>query len=479
MKLFLVFWMIVLLKECNVSDAQGLQQLSYANADIGQKLIRSSVTTEAPPPTTKKTSFFGGVRNFFSKKSPETSSEPNTVGAVTPLSSSSSSSSTTTTTTTTTTSTPQNARQNGLPSMSQTKTNVVVPPSTGSTTAATSKPKLPQEDFPPLGPPRRQNSASSTTPSTTTLQSAWATAPTRPSGNGQSVNFVPNQPKPAASPPLPPTIDIPKIEIASNSELEILTEELFNKESSSLFDKMTINYQGRTQSSASTDEAALPLITVSETDLDSVSSVKLMRKLYNNYELDTMTNEFVTPLEKREENDLVDAIMGTPVMRHAMAFLQQKGKVTPDPKTHRDLVKRIWFTLYSRGRGRIGSSAFEHVFLSETKNGTITGLHNWVYFHDEEVAGRIDYKGWLKKVELGRKGAVVKYRFSHNNINKPVNAMFVGTSPELEVALYTLCFEVRPDKECPISLGGNKLLIRTHTFRYRGKNLIGSAFPEI
>lgn len=78
------------------------------------------------------------------------------------------------------------------------------------------------------------------------------------------------------------------------------------------------------------------------------------------------------------------------------------GKVTADPKTHRDLVKRIWFSLYSRGRGRIGSSAFEHVFLSETKNGTITGLHNWIYFHDEEVAGRADYKGWLKKVELGR-----------------------------------------------------------------------------
>lgn len=67
------------------------------------------------------------------------------------------------------------------------------------------------------------------------------------------------------------------------------------------------------------------LITVSETDLESVNSVKLMRKLYNNYEMDTMTNEFVTPLEKREENDLVDAIMATSVMRHAMAFLQLKG----------------------------------------------------------------------------------------------------------------------------------------------------------
>lgn len=62
---------------------------------------------------------------------------------------------------------------------------------------------------------------------------------------------------------------------------------------------------------------------------------------------------------------------------------------------------------------------------------------------------------------------------------KPVNAMFVGTSPELEMALYTLCFSVRADKECNVSLNGHKFIIRTHTFRYRGKNLIGSAFPEI
>lgn len=68
------------------------------------------------------------------------------------------------------------------------------------------------------------------------------------------------------------------------------------------------------------------LITVSDADLEAVTSVKLIRKLYNNYELDTMTNEFVTPLEKKEENDFVDAIMVTPVMRHAMSFLQQKGR---------------------------------------------------------------------------------------------------------------------------------------------------------
>lgn len=78
-----------------------------------------------------------------------------------------------------------------------------------------------------------------------------------------------------------------------------------------------------------------------------------------------------------------------------------------------------------------------------------------------------------------QKGGIAKVRFSFNNINKPVNTMFIGTSPELEMALYTVCFMLRVDKDCPISLGGKTANIRTYPFRYRGKMLIGSAYPEI
>lgn len=72
-----------------------------------------------------------------------------------------------------------------------------------------------------------------------------------------------------------------------------------------------------------------------------------------------------------------------------------------DPKTHRDLLKTIWFSLYSRGNGRIGSSGFEHVFLSEIKNGTISGLHNALYFNEEEKKGNVNYKGYLKTIDFG------------------------------------------------------------------------------
>lgn len=57
--------------------------------------------------------------------------------------------------------------------------------------------------------------------------------------------------------------------------------------------------------------------------------------------------------------------------------------------------------------------------------------------------------------------------------------MFIGTSPEFEMALYTTCFLVKPDNICPMQLGGKRFIIRTFSHRYKRKNMIGSAFPEI
>lgn len=64
---------------------------------------------------------------------------------------------------------------------------------------------------------------------------------------------------------------------------------------------------------------------------------------------------------------------------------------------------------------------------------------------------------------------------NYDDIRKPVNAIVIGLLPELEMALYTVCFEL-DQRECPISLGGTKLSIKTFPIRYRGKKYIGSAF---
>lgn len=135
--------------------------------------------------------------------------------------------------------------------------------------------------------------------------------------------------------------------------------------------------------------------------------IQKLRLLYNNYELDSSVNEYVTPIERTEENDFIDAIVATPVMRYTMQLLQQKGIVTADPKTHKDLLRTIWFNTYSRGQGKIGSSGFEHVFLTEVKNGTLSGLHNWLYFHEEEKNGNLDYKGYSKDLKLGNVSIII------------------------------------------------------------------------
>lgn len=113
-------------------------------------------------------------------------------------------------------------------------------------------------------------------------------------------------------------------------------------------------------------------------------------------------------------------------------MLHISGIVSPDPKTHRDLVKELWFTQYSRGGGKIGSSGFEHVFVNEVKNGTIIGLHNWVYFHEEEKAGHLDYKGYLSQLDLG----TVKNFFSFF-VNFNLHFTFIIESKSFESTLHT------------------------------------------
>lgn len=51
----------------------------------------------------------------------------------------------------------------------------------------------------------------------------------------------------------------------------------------------------------------------------------------------------------------------------------------------------------------MGSCGFEHVFMNEIKNNEISGLHNWIYFHDLEHERHtdVDYRGYMKSLHLG------------------------------------------------------------------------------
>lgn len=62
-----------------------------------------------------------------------------------------------------------------------------------------------------------------------------------------------------------------------------------------------------------------------ETIFDKVPTIKKLRYLYDNYELDSYVKETVTSSERAEEDDFIREILNTSVMKAAMGFLQRKG----------------------------------------------------------------------------------------------------------------------------------------------------------
>ena len=61
---------------------------------------------------------------------------------------------------------------------------------------------------------------------------------------------------------------------------------------------------------------------------------------------------------------------------------------------------------------------------------------------------------------------------------KCYGSMFVGTSPELEMALDTICFFARVDGVCPMSLNNAPVYITSYTLKQGGKTYIGTAYPD-
>ena len=136
---------------------------------------------------------------------------------------------------------------------------------------------------------------------------------------------------------------------------------------------------------------------------------------------------------------------------------------------------RTYSALVTRGGGRQSSCGFEHTFVGESKDGELTGLHNWIQFYNLEQTAGLDYRGYifprnrcalvqrdgevtvhtfamiLKVVGIScRAGGgnttvlpsdlLLSVQFALGGQQKGVSSMFIGTSPEFEMAIYTLFF---------------------------------------
>ncbi|XP_064110027.1 endoribonuclease CG2145-like [Macrobrachium nipponense] len=167
------------------------------------------------------------------------------------------------------------------------------------------------------------------------------------------------------------------------------------------------------------------------------------------------------------QDAFLTAIVNTKVMHCLGDYLWAKGLIT---RNLWDVLDEYWFTEYQRGYKM--SSGFEHVFVGELKLGYIKGLHNWE---------GLKKKGYpfcfTKVVRLDQKGYVVEARLQRGN---QIKTFFVETTPELEMAFYTLCFSFRTfDKRHECFFNFRNFYIRTFKHNLGYTEVIEASYPIV
>ncbi|XP_063215378.1 uridylate-specific endoribonuclease [Chroicocephalus ridibundus] len=227
------------------------------------------------------------------------------------------------------------------------------------------------------------------------------------------------------------------------------------------------------------DRSPQPLYKYVNEELFSKPTYASFIKLLDNYQRATGREEDVTAEELREQDNFLREVMKTELMKKLFAFLHKKNRYGSEQEFVADL-KEMWFGLYSRGDGEQDSSGFEHVFSGEVKKGKVSGFHNWIRFYLLEKQGAVNYFSHNFEGPWDTYPDVLGLQFSWDGFYKEVGSAFIGSSPEFEFGLYTLCFIARPGRACHLSLGGYSLSIQTYTWTKStygdGKKYIATAY---
>ncbi|KAM8977550.1 uridylate-specific endoribonuclease D-like [Pelodytes ibericus] len=271
----------------------------------------------------------------------------------------------------------------------------------------------------------------------------------------------------------------------TNAEITSLSEQLYsadvNKAASS---DITLNLQYKassTQTSTGQDFASQKLFSyVNEAKVFARPTFARFLALLDNYVKVTGTAETVTTAKLQEQTAFIDEIFRTSVITTLSNFFVSKGYYTSASSFKADL-QEMWFGLYTRTKGPLDSSGFEHVFHGEIHGGKISGFHNWAQFYQQEKAGQVNYLSYSVNGPWTTYPDVFGLQYKWNTYSKSLGSLFIGSSPEFDIAVFTLCYVTRPDSLCTVSLGGLSLKIQTYTWANssygNGKRYVASSYP--
>ncbi|KAK6018680.1 hypothetical protein OSTOST_15724, partial [Ostertagia ostertagi] len=78
---------------------------------------------------------------------------------------------------------------------------------------------------------------------------------------------------------------------------------------------------------------------------------------------------------------------------------------------------------------------FESVFAGEIRGSDVIRFNNWYRFYQLELPDQVNYHGWFTK----QPGVQMTLQFEWNKWRAMETSMLLNTSPEFEMAVYTIC----------------------------------------
>ncbi|RIB11434.1 Endoribonuclease XendoU-domain-containing protein [Gigaspora rosea] len=224
-----------------------------------------------------------------------------------------------------------------------------------------------------------------------------------------------------------------------------------------------------------------PLFNHVDNKVNQLPTYKYFYALLDNYIPQTGIPEVVNDGEKKENERFLKACLQTGPMLYAFKYLKAKGAVKGSITDFENELNKIWFHMYRRQGHEEDSSSFEHVFLGEVGNGKAMAFHNWITFYFYEKVGRITFESLIPLKEGHNKHKnpsgnehVINLRFSFEGAKKPYSTSFVGTSPEFELAMYSMLFLLK-HSDTHVVLDDANLNLKIYPFDQDGMRYIVEA----
>ncbi|XP_077339895.1 uridylate-specific endoribonuclease [Lithobates pipiens] len=270
----------------------------------------------------------------------------------------------------------------------------------------------------------------------------------------------------------------------TNEEIKEISEKLYQSDSNKAAESdIVLNKQEWVKKDTSRhDHCDEPLYQFVNEELFKKPTYAAFLNLLDNYDRKTGIDESYSPQEVKEQEHFLQEVMKTKPLKELYKFFHKKGLYTSE-KEFTDDLQKMWFGLYSRSSGEADSSGFEHVFVGEVKKGKVSGFHSWIRFYHLEKKGLLNYFSHNYDGPWTSYPDVLGKQFHWDGFLKEVGSQFIGSSPEFDFAMYTLCFISRPGKKCTISMDGHEIAIRTYEWTKntygKGKCYIATAYPEV